>query len=224
LVKHDSEALSNHALGLLDEPEARALEAHLTGCAECCREWEERRDVVALLDEHVPAEFFETARADPNDLILARTLRAVRTEKRSQAIHRRLRPLVAAAAVLLFALVGAVALGRATAPEPAPTIVQAAGARTVQGIGVGGAAVRATVAPAATGDTVQLSVTATGLPPGAHCQLLVVTADGRRELAGSWTVPAGGPIQGSAAVNMSQVRAVAVADADTGQEYAYLQV
>ena len=65
---------------------------------------------------------------------------------------------------------------------------------------------------------------AAGFPRGAHCQLYVVTADGTRELAGSWTVPAGGPIQGSAAVNMSQVQAVAVKDADTGQELAYLQV
>ena len=51
-----------------------------------------------------------------------------------------------------------------------------------------------------------------------------MTTDGTRELAGSWTVPAGGPIQGSAAVNMSQVQAVAVKNADTGQELAYLQV
>jgi hypothetical protein len=35
---------------------------------------------------------------------------------------------------------------------------------------------------------------------------------------------ASGPIQGSAAVNMSQVQAVAVTNADTGQELAYLQV
>ena len=70
----------------------------------------------------------------------------------------------------------------------------------------------------------QLLVNAAGLPRGAHCQLYVVTADGTRELAGSWTVPAGGPIQGSAAVNMSQVQAVAVKNADTGQELVYLQV
>jgi anti-sigma factor RsiW len=225
LVKHDSVALSNHALGLLDEPEARALEAHLAGCAACCQEWEQVRDTVALLDEHVPEEFFDTGRADSTDLLFhGRILRAVRKDKRSQARRRLLRPLAAAAAVILVALGGAFAVGRASAPESPPAILQVAGARTVHGTGVGGASLQATVAPAASGDTVQLLVNAAGLPRGAHCQLLVVTADGRRELAGSWTVPAGGPIQGSAAVNMTQVRAVAVADADTGRELAYLQV
>ena len=230
LVKHDSQSLTLHALGQLSETDAVALEAHLATCAECTREWQEVRDTTALLDKHVPDEAFlealtDTARADPNDLVFqGRILPAVRREKRAEARHRLLRPLAAAAAVVLVALAGAVAVGRASAPEPPPTILQVAGARTVQGTGVGGATLQATVAPAPTGDTVQLLVNAAGLPRGAHCQLYVVTTDGTRELAGSWTVPAGGPIQGSAAVNMSQVQAVAVKNADTGQELAYLQV
>ena len=228
-VTHDSAALSLLALGLLSEPEARAVEAHLATCTDCSHEWAQRRDTVTLLDEHVPAETFITARAHPDDLTFTRILRAVRREKRAQARHRLLRPLAAAAAVILVALGGAFALGRATAPEPTPTILEAAGARTVQGIGVGGASLQATIAPAPSGDTVQLMVTAAGFPRGAHCQLLVVTADGQRQIAGSWTVPPAGappsgPIRGSAAVTMSQVRAVAVADAGTGQELAYLPV
>ena len=65
-----------------------------------------------------------------------------------QARHRLLRPLAAAAAVILVALGGAFTVGRASAPEPPPTILQVAGARTVQGTGVGGATLQATVAPA----------------------------------------------------------------------------
>jgi anti-sigma-K factor RskA len=224
LVKHDSEALTLLALGHLSEPEARVVEAHLTGCAQCARAWEAARDTAALLGEHIPEEFFSTERADSSDLIFARTLRDVRKEKRTHMWHRRRAPILAAAVAVVIALTGAVTVGRVTAPEPTPTILQAAGARTVQGTGVGGASLQATVAPAATGDTVQLLVNATGLPRGAHCELFVVTADGTKHLAGSWTVPAGGPIQGSAAVNMSQVAAVAVSNADTGQELAYLDV
>jgi RNA polymerase sigma-70 factor (ECF subfamily) len=97
----------------------------------------------------------------------------------------------------------------------------------VQGTGVGGAAMRATVAPA--GEWVRLAVTAAGFPRGARCRLIIVTADGQREQAGSWTAPAAGrpeggvSVSGSAAVPMSQVRAVAV-ETDGGQELMYLQV
>ena len=70
-VTHDSAALSLLALGLLSEPEARAVEAHLATCTDCSREWAQRRDTVTLLDAHVPAEAFITARADPDAALLA---------------------------------------------------------------------------------------------------------------------------------------------------------
>ena len=73
LVTHDSAALSLLALGLLSEPEARAVEAHLATCTDCSHEWAQRRDTVTLLDEHVPAETFITARANPDDPIFVRT-------------------------------------------------------------------------------------------------------------------------------------------------------
>ena len=53
LVGHDpsplaerrrAQLLTNHALGLLSESEARDLEAHLAGCAQCCQDWEAIRD------------------------------------------------------------------------------------------------------------------------------------------------------------------------------------
>jgi hypothetical protein len=235
LVGHDpsplaerrrAQLLSNHALGLLSESEARDLEAHLAGCAQCCQDWEAIRATMDLVGENIPEEFFDTTRADSTDLIFQSTLRAVRREKRAKTWHRLLRPVVAAA-VLLVALAGVLGgvVGRATAPA-GPSIVQAEGAHTVQGTGVGGATMRATVAPA--GQWVRLAVTASGFPRGARCRLMVVAADGQREPAGSWTVPAAGPeggvsVAGSAAVPMSQVRAVAV-ETDGGQELIYVQV
>ena len=140
LVVHDSQLVTNHALGLVDDLESlRALEAHLAGCAQCCQEWEDVRDTLALAAEHIPPEFFDTTRADPDDdLIFQRTVRAVRQEKRAKARHRWLRP-VAAAAMALIALIGAgFAVGRATAPNEPPAVVHAEGGRTIQGTGVGG--------------------------------------------------------------------------------------
>jgi len=228
-VKHDSQALSLLLLGLLSDREARATEAHLAHCADCCAELQKIRDTVELLDENVPPETWMTERANPDDLIITRALRTARNTKRSQDRHRLLRPLAAAAVVLLVALSGAFSAGRATAPDPTTAILDAAGARTVHGSGPSGASVQATFAPAPSGDTVALMVTAANLPRGAHCQLVVVTSDGHRELAGSWTVPPAGAapigaIRGSAAVNIAQVRALAVNDADTGHELAYLSV
>lgn len=226
--------VTDHALGLVDDPELlRALEAHLAVCEQHFKEWEQARDTLALVAEHIPREFFDTTRADPDaDLVFQRTLRAIRQEKRAKARRRWLRPVLAAAVALIALAGGAFTVGRATAPGEPPPVIQVAGSRTVQGTGLGGATLAATLTPS--GESVQLAVTASGFPRGARCQLLVVTADGRREPAGSWTVPAvGAPtpggmsLSGSAAVDISQVRAVAV-DADTGtgqpQEVIYLNV
>ena len=207
------------------------LEAHLAGCTQCGTEWAAVHDSLVALDE-LPPEFFDQTPADPSDLVFQRTLRAIRAEKRSQNRHRLARPLTAAAVALLVALGGAFGAGRGTARRLTRRPVAASPrppAAHGGGDGLNGAALRVSLAPSPSGDWVRLVATATGLPRGAHCRLIVITADGRREIAGSWTVPAGGEPDGgavlarSAAVEFSQVRAVAV-DTDAGQELAYLQV
>ena len=135
LVRHDSVAVTNHVLGLLSDSEARAVEAHLAGCAHCTTEWAAVRDSLVALDE-LPPEFFDQTPADPSDLVFQRTLRAIRAEKRSRGRRRLARPLTAAAVALLVALGGAFVAGRSTAP-PSPIaqspITQAAGGHTVRG-------------------------------------------------------------------------------------------
>jgi anti-sigma factor RsiW len=79
LVRHDSVAVTNHVLGLLSDSEARTVEAHLAGCAQCTTDWAAVRDTVVALDE-LPPEFFDQTPADPSDLVFQRTLRAIGAE------------------------------------------------------------------------------------------------------------------------------------------------
>ena len=44
---HDRETLGAYALGVLDDAEVRAVDAHLTGCADCRRESPTTRVVAA---------------------------------------------------------------------------------------------------------------------------------------------------------------------------------
>ena len=105
-------------LGLLSDSEARAVEAHLAGCAQCSTEWKAVRDTVVALDE-LPPEFFDPTPADPSDLVFRRTLRAIRAEKRSRTRRRLARPLTAAAVALLVAL--GEPRGRPQHRAPSPT-------------------------------------------------------------------------------------------------------
>jgi anti-sigma factor RsiW len=75
-------AVANHAVGLLSEPEARALEAHFAGCSECCREWEAYRATGTAI-EFIDREVFDTTRADPFDPVIEGALRRVRSAKRA---------------------------------------------------------------------------------------------------------------------------------------------
>lgn len=222
-ASHDAEPLANLAAGQLSEPEARAVEAHIATCSGCAQTFESFRDAVGALRENIAPEQFMTEKGDPSDLIFQRRiLGEIRRRKRAQALRRRVPWLVAAAVAVLVALGGGVALGHATAPPSTQTVDPQAGGRMVSGTGVGGASLTATITAA--GQSVNLVAAASGLPRGAHCRLVVVAADGRRETAGSWTVPAVGKIPGSAAVPIADVRAVAVDDADTGLQMVYAPV
>lgn len=225
LVRHDSVALALLALGKLPERDALQCEEHLTGCADCCTALADKRETVAALDEAgLPPEFFhqddpDSVFADP-DPVLEGILGAVQAAKRVQRRQRFARPLAAAAAVIVLLLAGVFALARATAPPASPAAVaQVAGTQVARGTGVDGSALQATLTPH--GQWVAVAVLATGFPRGQVCRLFLVTADGRRELAGSWVTPAAGEppaglhVQMAAAVALPQVRAVAV---DTDHE------
>ncbi|MFC4947584.1 zf-HC2 domain-containing protein [Pseudonocardia sp. GCM10023141] len=223
---HDRVDLGAHALGLLDADAARAVEEHVASCPSCRAEWEDLHAMSVLLDD-VPPEAFLDGPPD-SDLVLARTLRQMRSERASSR-RRRLLGIAAAAVVVAGALLGGgVAVGRATAPPVAVALPPAAplpaGTLTLVGNGVEGTSMQATVAPAR--NWVRVVANVRGVPAGEHCRIIVVAKDGTRETAGSWIVPVtaetnGVTLNGSAAVAVGDVAAVVVENTE-GTEYLHL--
>ncbi|MBW0091794.1 zf-HC2 domain-containing protein [Pseudonocardia sp. KRD-184] len=209
MTLHDRGDLGAHALGLLDDHEARAVDAHLATCADCRREFASLSHTALALRD-VPPEVFLDGPPD-SDLLLARTVRAVRAERGGARRRRRL-ALVAAAVAVAVALVGGGALlGQALAPG-ATTV--AAGARTVDGT-AGPIVASATVTPAA--GWVRVATTVRGIPAGKRCTIIVVGRDGTENVAGSWLVSPtweveGGTVQGSTIIDPEDVLAVAIRD------------
>lgn len=223
---HDPEELSAHVLGLLDAAQSRALEEHLAVCPDCRAEWEELHQMVDLLDD-VPPEAFLDGPPDGGDLVLQRAIRRVRRETVARR-RRRILTLVGAAAVALaVVLAGGVMIGRTTAPPiiaAAPALSPDAVA--LSGGGDRGVAMTASVSPAA--GWVRLRATVVGIPAGERCRLVVVAADGRREVAGSWLVSPAGEregttLDGSALVAPDEVAAVVVEN-EAGHEFATAQI
>lgn len=231
MTVHNAEDLTAHALGLLDGPAARTVEAHLSGCQDCRREWADVRETAAMIGS-VPAETLVDG-PPMGDLALRRALRRMRGEAEQDTdenviplaarASRRgtLRPAllrgVAAAAAAIALLGGGAVVGRLTAPDTS-TVVTAEG-RTVSGT-QGAVRMTATLTPAA--GWVRLAASVQGLAPNQKCTLLLTAQDGTTSVAGSWITgtPAPGTrspgINGSAIVDPATVRAVSVRN-DMGQ-------
>ena len=224
--EHDPGELGALALGLLDPARTRAVEEHLATCAACRRDLEDLTAVTDLLGD-VPPEALLEGPPD-GDLVLQRTLRQIRNEAAADR-RRRIGARVAASAAAIAVLAGAgVAVGRVTAPEPvvvaAPT-GPVPGSVTLRGDGVPGVTMTAVVSPAA--GWVRVSTFVTGIPAGKRCQVLVLTRDGRREVAAAWLTSARGQrdgtqVDGAAIVAPDQVAGVAVQD-ETGEEFVVLR-
>jgi len=192
-----------YALGLLEEPDRRAFQAHLATCARCHAELAELRGVAEALDG-VP--LLETLPQTPaTDAAIVTDL--VRRRAELARRQRRLRALLGAAAgiVLLAGGVGTgVALGGgptaerpgsaqvpvAAAPPPAADGAQAllAGERRKEATD-SGSGVKAVVAwePRQWGARVALRLG--GVRGPLRCELLAVGSGGRAEVAVGWSVP-----------------------------------
>ncbi|MFJ4685856.1 zf-HC2 domain-containing protein [Streptomyces sp. NPDC088789] len=225
--QHDSALLGAYVLGALDETEMREVDGHVAGCEECRVELEALRELESTLGE-VPPEAFLDGPPEGGDLMLQRTLREVHAQRsRSETPRRTL--LSAAAVVTAAALLGAgflLGAGDRDAADEARTPVGPTPTLPVEGVRVASATDPATGARMAVRMTpaagwVRVNAAVSGIPAGELCRLVVVTKDGKREIAGSWHVGSaekGTNLDGSAAVPADDVQEILVEN-EAGERY-----
>jgi anti-sigma factor RsiW len=215
---HRTDVLGAYVLGALDADETHRVATHLADCADCRAEAAALRELTDVLGD-VPPEAFLDGPPEDGRLLLERTLRRVRSTKRSGVRARSLLMAASAVVAVAAAVSGGVLLGRATdtpAPVALPPAAATAGVLHLRGED-NGAQLAVTITPS--GDWVRLSAWVAGIPAGQRCQLVVVSATGRTEVAGSWQMSAQGAakgliMRGAALVDAHQVRSVEVKGLD----------
>jgi hypothetical protein len=202
---HETTMLGAYSLGILDPDERHAVDEHLAGCASCRAELAELTTTARLLDE-VPADLLFADTPATDDLVLARTLRAMRKE-RSAGRMQRLTAVAASIVALVAVSAGlGIAVGRGTAQDkgPSATASPAPGLlRKTASDAATGASVNASITPAA--GWVRLEVKVAGVAQGERCKLIAVSDSGAREVAGSWVVSEKGAIEGTAVAGAAAV-------------------
>jgi hypothetical protein len=191
-------ALGVYVVGAIDPAERAIVDAHLSHCPACREELAGLAGLPALLGR-VPAGDAERLALDNAELKdleepPARLLGSLLDEVAARRRSRRWRVITAAAAAAVIAVGGGLAGGLAVSDSlgQPPASGHAGEPEFVQGVNHQ-AHITADVsyAPAASGTTIVVRVT--GIAPGTHCQFWVVRSDGKRWLAGAWTVPYGQP-------------------------------
>lgn len=212
---HDRSQLGAYALGALEPDEAREVEQHLAGCAECRAELAEFEEMKEFLGEVPPEAFLDGPPAD-GDLLLQRTLRAARVESATSAgVKPRRRWLLAAAAVVVVAgaLGGGVAIGRQSVDQVVAEDTPAGSKQVSATDAVTGTTMATTVEPRTGWSWIVVNLT--GLKAGAECEMLVTDKTGRTWTAGSWIVSdkaarEGSRFGGGVLVPLEQVRSVEI--------------
>jgi hypothetical protein len=225
---HDEFLLGAYVLGLLCGDEAARTRAHLEGCADCRREYEQLTATHrAIL--RVPPGLLVMGPPAGSDAVLRSTARAIAAEREPsrERVGRRTLTLAASVAALAGAMAAGVGIGINIAPVtsavgpsqssgPSPTATSPAGVRL--GVVVDGethVTLAVTIVPA--NGWIRLNTAVTGVPAGRKCQLLVVGRDGRVEVAGGWVASKKGEadavlVDGSAPIPIDEVTAIKVAD------------
>uniref|UniRef100_A0AAU2JKJ2 Zf-HC2 domain-containing protein n=1 Tax=Streptomyces sp. NBC_00049 TaxID=2903617 RepID=A0AAU2JKJ2_9ACTN len=223
--RHEEVLLGPYVLGVLDDEEARRVEAHVSGCVQCREEVTALREMEAALGE-VPDEAFFDGPPQGGDLLLQRTLRQMRGERAGERRRRAGLSGLAVAASLAAVFWAGTQLGAGESESVAlplpPSPTASASATPVPGTRLGsatdpGTGARMTVQMTPAAKWVRVHAAVTGVPPGERCRLVVVSKDGTRTTAGSWVVGSqqngeskGAALDGSAAVDPADVKAVLV--------------
>jgi anti-sigma factor RsiW len=186
------ELLGVYVVGAIEPHERAAVDEHLAQCYECREELAGLASLPALL-RRVPAEEAErilVAAPEPADVSAAPTpelLDSLLAKTAAKRRTRRVRAMFTAAAAVLIAVGGAAAATESLASSPTAT---AGHGQHVEISAASLGRVTATVrySKSTWGTGIAMSVRVTGFPKWTNCKFYVVTKDGRRVLAGGWTV------------------------------------
>jgi hypothetical protein len=197
------ELLGVYVVGAIDPAERAMVDAHLDHCNDCREDLAGLAALPALLHRVSLADAERLLGADapghddpaePFPDLLPSLLRQVASRRRS----RRLRAAFSIAAVMLAVVGGTAAVTSALSPQAARRAPQdEAKARA----GVVDAMVR--YGKSQWGPGTEMSVRVSGLATWSRCKFWVVTNNGRRDIAGAWTVgPDGNRLWYPAAVDV----------------------
>ncbi len=186
VISDDHIDLGAYALGLLNDQDKAAFEAHLATCEQCAAELGTLAPVAQLLKGLDPVESPGEAAAPQPPVDLLR--------RRAAQSRRQLRWQVAVGAVAsVVAIGGGVAAGLAAASgpaQPAVTIPVMAGQRHTATDSASG--VTGTVGLVAKAWGTQVVLDLSGVPGPVECQLIAVSKDGQQKVVLGWLVPAPG--------------------------------
>ena len=183
------ELLGVYVVGAIEPVERAAVDAHLSQCYECREELAALAPLPALLHRVRPADAERillaspprSDSAEPSAEMLDSLLARVGSKRRT----RRYRALFAAAAAVLIAVGGGVAVSEATAAHPRHATIDVATASQ-------GPLVVTVRYAKSSGCGTHMSVRASGFRQWTSCKFWVLTKSGQRVLAGGWIVGPGG--------------------------------
>ncbi len=197
---HQTTSLGAYVLGSLEESERGTIDAHLLDCPSCAAELAEIERLSPLLDrltidDIVASEV--TPRADLFDRVAAAARRDLRRQH-----QRRLLLTSVAAAVIAIAVAAVFGLSGLANHSPASV---ATGQPVAYAASSGNIHMSVTITGHSSGT--DLDVTVAGLPLEEHCQLIAVSRNGSRDIAGSWVATYSGTAQvtGSTTISRSQL-------------------
>ena len=181
-----------YALGLLEEDDRRAFEAHLTQCTLCTEELGDFAGMAAVFADVPPLTDEEDAAGGRIDDLLRRRGPAARRRRRGTAL------LGAAAGVVLLA--GGAIAGALTAHDPADPVAKAmpGHSMSVDEVFTSGEKVSAADAKTGVQGTVAMLTAAWGTDVGLElshvrgplvCTLVAVSRTGERRTVTDWAVP-----------------------------------